>query len=191
MKILITAFEPFGDDTINPTMLILDALKGNARSELVKQVLPTVFFESAEQLKTLVREHAPQAIIMLGQAGGRANISIERVAINLIEAVIPDNKGNQPYQSMEGPVGIYTTLPFEAIRKRLEQNHVPVEYSYSAGTYVCNHLFYEAMQLTRSAIPAGFIHVPYLDGQGEPSLPLEVMVRGIECVIDVLTEQAN
>lgn len=191
MKILITAFEPFGDDTINPTMLILDALKGNARSELVKQVLPTVFFESAEQLKTLVREHAPQAIIMLGQAGGRANISIERVAINLIEAVIPDNKGNQPYQSMEGPVGIYTTLPFEAIRKRLEQNHVPVEYSYSAGTYVCNHLFYEAMQLTRSAIPAGFIHVPYLDGQGEPSLPLEVMVRGIECVIDVLTEQEN
>lgn len=198
MKLLITAFEPFGGETVNPSMNLLaqlpEAIMGH---DLIKCLLPVTFVESKRLLEAQILAHQPQIILSLGQAGGRAAISLEQVAINLNEAAIADNAGYQPKDlpiEVDGPDGLFTTLPIKAMCQASRLVGVPTAISYTAGTYVCNHIMYTALHTIRKhqlSAKAGFIHIPYessqvLDKPAQPSMPLELMLKGIMAMLEEL-----
>jgi pyroglutamyl-peptidase len=193
--VLITGFEPFGGETRNPSQEIAETLHGREvqRRRIVGAVLPCVFGESIRELKRLLREHRPEVVIALGQAGGRPHITPERIAINLDDARIPDNAGAAPVERpvvRGGPAAYWSTLPVKAIVQELSARGVPASVSHTAGTFVCNHVFYGLMHLLRrsSGVRAGFIHVPFLPEQvkrQEPSLPLETMIEAIAVAVEV------
>lgn len=193
--VLLTGFEPFGNDTRNPSQEIAGKLDGVVlgRRRVVGRVLPCVFGDSITTLKRLIRQERPELVICLGVAGGRTDITPERVAINLDDARIPDNAGREPEDRpvvRNGPAAYFTTLPIKAIVARLKERDVPASVSPTAGTFVCNHVFYGLMHLLQGKrnIRGGFIHVPFLPEQaqrGEPSLPLGVMVDAIALAIEV------
>lgn len=193
--VLLTGFDPFGRDTRNPSQEIAEKLDDVVlgRRRVVGRVLPCVFGESIKVLKRLIRDERPELVICLGMAGGRTDITPERVAINLDEARIPDNAGQEPVDRpvvKNGPAAYFSTLPIKAIVSGLKERDVPASVSSTAGTFVCNHVFYGLMHLLdgKRAIRGGFIHVPYLPEQaqrGEPSLPLGVMVDAIAFAIEV------
>jgi pyroglutamyl-peptidase len=193
-RILLTGFEPFGGESINPSWLLAESLHdvaiGSARVHAVR--LPTEFGRSAQELRQALRAVAPRWVVCLGQAGGRSSISFERVAINCDEASIADNAGRQPIGpiSPRGPVAYWSSLPIHAMADACEQAGVPAQVSNTAGTFVCNHVFYALMRTLalagartrKRAEPktiGGFVHVPYLPEQGAPSLPLDAMRRGL------------
>ena len=144
MKILITAFEPFGGETINPALEAVSRLPERiGDAGIVTLRLPVVFGESAEALREAVRRERPEAVICVGQAGGRAGISIERVAINVEDARIPDNAGDQPRDRTivpDGPAAYFSTLPIREMEKAVRDAGIPAAVSNSAGTYVCNSI---------------------------------------------------
>lgn len=180
--ILVTGFEPFGGSGFNPSEEIARALDGRVLSGVPVRgaVLPCVFGDSLAELLRLVAEMRPQLVICLGVAGGRTCLSLERVAINVDDARIPDNAGRSPIDEAvvaEGPVGYWSTLPIKAIRAAWETAGYPCEISQTAGTFVCNHVFYGLMH--HFCGRAGFIHVP---GAG---LTLPEMVSALELAIEV------
>lgn len=189
--ILITGFEPFGGDGFNPSAEVALALDGRCVRDhpVVGSVLPCVFGQDLQALRCLLRRHRPSLVICLGQAGGRAALSVERVALNVVDARIPDNAGQAPVDVAVvsgGPVAYWSTLPIKAICAAWREAGLPAEVSQSAGTFVCNHLFYGLMRALRgSSRRGGFIHLPYAEGQGKPCLRLEEMIAGIELAAEV------
>ena len=196
-KILITAFEPFGEDTVNPTEEILKALPDHIVSassqheaELIKLVLPVSFKRAQQIAEEAVRRIDPDIIISLGLAGGRAAITPERIAVNCMDARIPDNDGYQPEDLPvvpDGPAAYFSTLPVKRIREAVRTEGIPSELSNSAGTYVCNAVMYRMLHLAAKAggkFMAGFIHVPYIEEmKKEPSIALEDEILAIESAI--------
>ncbi len=196
--ILLTGFEPFGGEAINPSWEAVRALEGKTMSDgsvVAVAQLPCVFGQSLEVLAQHIRKHKPHIVVCVGQAGGRAEMSIERVAINVDDARIPDNAGAQPIDvaiRADGAAAYFSTLPIKAIVAALQANGIPAAVSQTAGTFVCNHVFYGLMQLagqTPKIKRAGFVHIPFLPQQAlrhpnAPSMSLEVMVAGLLQIIE-------
>lgn len=173
MKILITGFEPFGGESVNPAYEAVKLLPDMAGDiQIVKMEIPTVFGEAGKVVETGILHHQPDAVICVGQAGRRADIGVERVAINLVEASIPDNAGNQPMDvkvQENGDTAYFATIPVKAMVKNIKDHGIPASISYTAGTYVCNSVMYDLLYLIDRKYPSirgGFIHVPYATEQG-------------------------
>ncbi len=195
--VLVLGFEPFAGESVNPAQEIARRLDGEVIDghRLVGAVLPVEFTQAPRALADLLDRHRPALVVALGQAGGRSEIAFERVAINLIDARIADNAGLQPIDApvLDGGAGAYfSTLPIKAMHARLQSLGIPSALSLSAGTFVCNQVFYWLCHLLASEhaqTPGGFIHVPWLPEQavlhpGEASLPLDTMLRGIRAAIE-------
>lgn len=192
--ILLTGFEPFGGETLNPSEEIARQLHGTviAKHEVIGALLPCVFGEAIKELKRQIRATQPTLVICVGQAGGRSDITPERVAINVDDARIADNAEQQPVDRAivrGGPVAYWSTLPVKAIVAALRAQQIPASVSQTAGTFVCNHVFYGLMHALSATkgVRGGFIHVPFLPEQaraGQPSLPLETMVAAIGLAIE-------
>ena len=208
--ILLTGFDAFGGDALNPSWLAVQALHGEVIEghAVVAAQLPTEFSASTQVLRRLLRRYHPALVIAVGLAGGRSALSLERVAINIQDARIPDNADAQPVDLPvvnKGPAAHFSTLPIKAMQQAIESEGVPAEISQTAGTFVCNHVFYALMHQLQTAAGAlqtrnardrrsgesaartkagkaprgGFIHVPYLPEQGVPNMALADMVRGL------------
>lgn len=188
-KVLITGFEPFGGEKLNPSWLAVHTLHGRqiAGHQLVAAQLPTVFGDSLTVLEQRLRVHKPALVICVGQAGGRQALSLERIAININDARIADNAAAQPIDTPVvpgGPAAYFSSLPIKAMCLAVLKSGIAAEVSQTAGTFVCNHVFFGLMHLlaTRRGFAntrGGFIHVPYLPSQGMPSMPLEDITRGL------------
>ena len=166
--VLLTGFAPFEGDTINPSWQAVRALRNRriAGHRIVARELPTEFGASLKALRTAIRESKPRLVLCVGLAAGSERISLERIAINVDDARIPDNAGAQPVDVAvveDGPAAYFATLPIKAMLVALRETGIPAEVSQSAGTFVCNHVFYGLMHALRRrpAVRAGFIHVPY------------------------------
>ncbi len=189
--VLLTGFEPFNGATINPAWEAVRALKGWVEDDFIVEILqlPCVFGFANRVLRGAIEEIKPDIVICVGQAGGRPNLTVERVAINVDDAPILDNDRQQPVDAPiapEGPAAYFATLPVKAIVGALRERGLPAAVSQTAGTFVCNHVFYGTMHHLqgREAI-GGFIHVPYLPEQGEPSMVLEDIVEGLKVAVEV------
>ena len=197
MKALVTGFEPFGGEPVNPAQEALRLLPARLGAlEVATRVMPAVFGRSLDALEDALGAVIPDIVLCVGLAGGRAALSLERVAINIDDARIPDNSGQQPIDVpvvAGGPAAYFATLPLRAAVAALRDAGLPATLSNSAGTFVCNHLFYGLMHLAatrRPGLRGGFLHVPYLPSQaahqdGAPSMALADIVRGIEIVLTV------
>ena len=195
MKILLTAFTPFDGESINPALEAMKLLPDKiGQLEVLKLEAPTVFGKSARLVLETMEQEKPDYVLSIGQAGGRAEITPERIAINIDDAGIPDNEGNQPTDRPIYPDGenaYFSTLPVKAIVEAIKREGIPASISNSAGTYVCNHLMYSVLySIKKNALPikAGFIHVPYIPEQtvnkkDKASLSLEEIVRGLEAAL--------
>lgn len=193
--VLITGFDPFGGAATNPSFLAVEQLKASWRGPASLHVarLPTVFAESAERLRAMIALLQPDIVIAVGVAEGRAAMTPEVIAINRIDARIPDNAGAQPRDVpvVEGaPDGLFSTLPVKSVVAAMRAAEVPAELSYSAGTFVCNAAFYclmHALSSARKPAIGGFIHVPaapQMATEGAlPSMSIDTMVRGLEAAI--------
>lgn len=202
--ILLMGFEPFGGESINPSAEVARALAGERIAGAVVQSreLPCRFGGAAIALRDALDETNPRWVLALGQAAGRSDFSIERVAINVDDARIPDNAGRQPIDEpivSGGPAAYFATLPIKAMVSGLRGAGYPASVSQSAGTFVCNHAFYALMHAvhTRSRVRAGFMHLPLLPEQaahlpGQPSMPLPWMVDGVREALRVaVTHRGN
>ena len=198
-KLLLTAFTPFDGERINPALEAVKLVKDKIGNlEIVKLEVPTVFGKSIEMVREAIEREKPDFVLSVGQAGGRAEITPERVAINLDDARIPDNEGNQPIDELIFPDGenaYFSTLPMKAMVEAIRREGLPSSLSNSAGTYVCNHLMYGVLYYLdkRPSMKAGFIHVPYIpeqvkDKKEMPALPLSDIVRGLEAAIQAVEE---
>lgn len=194
MKILITGFNAFNGEKINPSSLILERLADNIDSHKIeKLILPTAFYKVQDLIEEKILAYKPDIIISLGQAGGRSEITVERVAINIADASISDNDGKKPIDEkirLDGENAYFSSLPIKAIVENLRQREIPAAVSNSAGTYVCNFVMYNDLYLAEkyNDMSAGFIHVPYLpaqvlDKRGVASMSLEEMVKAVEIII--------
>lgn len=193
-KLLISGFMPFGGEDINPSWEAVKALPEKiGEYELTKACLPVVFGEAYSIALKAAREISADAILCIGQAGGRASVTPELVGINLRHASIPDNEGNQPKDEpiIEGGAKAYfSTLPVRKMAQAIRESGIPSELSYSAGAYVCNDLLYSLLSaFENTETRAAFIHVPYIPEQGKtPSLPLSDIVRALIVAIANLDE---
>ncbi|MEO6626386.1 MAG: pyroglutamyl-peptidase I [Burkholderiaceae bacterium] len=191
--VLLTGFDAFEGAAANPSWLVAQTFHGRriARHRVVAAQLPTVFGESLVALAALLQRYRPVLVVCLGLAGGRAALSLERVAINVNDARIADNAGAQPIDSpvrAGGPAAYFTRLPIKAMHQALLKEGIAAEISQTAGTFVCNHVFYGLMHAlaTRRALKntrGGFVHVPFLPDQGQPSMPLEEARRGLRTML--------
>jgi len=185
MRVLLTGFEPFGNSSLNPSGEIIKAIKADS---IIGAILPVTFGGSAQALIKLIKLHKPDAVLCLGQAEGRHAITPERVAVNIDDARIADNVGNMPADQLiveSGPAAYFSTLPVKEMVSAMKNAGVPAAVSMSAGTFVCNHLFYSLQHhLYGSTVRSGFMHVPLMDQQriefsGLPTMPLAQMVAGV------------
>ena len=197
--VLLTGFEPFNGATINPAWEAVRALEGWRGEHFSVEVrqLPCVFGEAIEDLVAMVDELHPDVVIAVGQAGGRPDISVERVAINVDDAAILDNGGQQPVDApiaADGPAAYFSTLPIKAIVRALRERGLVAGVSQTAGTFVCNHVFYGLMHHAAGQpqpIKAGFIHVSFLPEQAAarsdapPSMALDDIIAGIKLAVEV------
>ena len=203
-KLLITGFQPFDGESVNPALEVAKGLQGKTINgyEVIAREIPVVRFEALKAVQAAIEELQPNAVITIGQAGGRPDITVERVGINIDDFRIPDNKGNQPIDEpvvTGGPVAYWATLPIKKMVANVKAQGIPASVSNSAGTYVCNHLLYGLLHyLTtqgKTAIPAGFIHIPYLPEQmavrsGKDAqvatMSLDILLKGFEAMIAAL-----
>ena len=201
MKLLLTAFDPFGGSYVNPAQeavnLVADTVAG---VEIVKLEVPTVFGKSVDVVATKMAEVQPDAVLCIGQAGGRYDLTPERVAINLDDARIPDNEGNQPVDTMifaDGAPAYFSNLPIKAMTARIREAGLPASVSNTAGTFVCNHLMYGVLYHIAKRYPnvrGGFLHVPFIPSQAArhpvpvPSMSKQDIARGIEAAITAIAE---
>lgn len=202
MKILLTAFDPFADEKINPTLEVLKKLEDNILDvQLIKLELPTVFDKSSKILEEKIKEVKPDVILSLGQAGGRSKITVERIAINIDDANIKDNEGNKPIDQKirnDGENAYFSTLPIKAIVEEIKKAGIPAEISNTAGTFVCNHIMYEGLYLAEKYgnIKAGFIHIPFLpeqviDKKDMPSMNISDIEKALELTIVTIKKYSN
>lgn len=198
MKILVTAFDAFGGEEINPTERALDRLPDEiGGAQIIKHPVPTVFGEALKQAIAVAEEEDVDAVVCLGQAGGRGHITPERVGINLADASIPDNAGNQPSDEPVvegGPAAYFSTLPVKAMVAAIQEAEIPAQVSTTAGTFVCNHLLYGLLHHFKDTqVKAGFIHVPFIKEQNKensPMLELTDVVQGVERAISAVAKSA-
>jgi pyroglutamyl-peptidase len=198
--ILLCAFEPFGGESINGSGEVARALHGRSIDgvPVVGLELPCVFGRSLEVLQQALQGHGPQLVLALGQAGGRCDVTVERVAINVNDARIADNAGARPIDTpviAGAPAAYFSTLPIKAIVAELRSAGLPASVSQTAGTYVCNHVFFGLMhqlasQPGRPPVRGGFMHLPLLPEQaarmaGQPSLPLTLLVDAVAMALHV------
>lgn len=194
MKVLVTGFEPFGGEEINPSWEAVKALPGEiGGAEILKRRLPVTFRGVKELLPRMIMEERPDVVILTGQAGGRPNITVERVAINVMDSSVADNEGYTPEDEpvFEGaPAAYFATLPVKAIVKALREVKIPASVSNTAGTYVCNAAMFTALHTIAVAgmeTKAGFIHVPFSHEQAldkpRPSMAVETIAKALEVAI--------
>lgn len=201
MKILVTGFDPFGGDKINPAIEAVKLLPDKINeAEIIKLEIPTVFNKSAEVVRKAIKEIQPDYVLNVGQAGGQFGLTPERVAININDGRIPDNEGYQPLGEpihKDGDTAYFTQLPIKAEAKAIRDAGLPASVSNSAGTYVCNHIMYQVQYMRAKefpAIKAGFIHIPFLPKQvvnrpNTPSMDLKDIVRGLTAAISAIVER--
>ena len=196
-KLLITGFQPFGGADTNPSWLAVQALPDVVGEyELCKLEIPVVFGEAADLVLAKAKEIQADLVIAVGMAGGRESVTPERIAVNIQDARIPDNAGNQPrgaFVAEDGPAAYFSTLPLRAMIAAMKEAGVPASLSNTAGTFVCNNLMYgllDHLDRTGRHIPAGFIHIPATPAQAverpSPSLSPETVVKGLLAAISVL-----
>ena len=192
--VLLTGFEPFDQDTINPSWEAVRLLDGVLLSDdvrIVARLLPCAFAEAPARLTEFLAQLAPEMVIAVGLASGRADLSVERVAINLNDARIPDNQGLQPIDTpvvAQGPAAYFSTLPIKAMVRAIKAAGIPASVSHTAGTFVCNQVFYCLQHaLAGTGVRGGFIHVPPLPEQavvaGGPSMALATQVEGLRIAV--------
>lgn len=192
-RVLLTGFEPFAGDAVNPSeeAVHLVASRWSGPEELITAVLPVTFGGAAARMRELLAEHRPDVVIATGLAGGRSAIGVERVAINLADARIPDNAGFQPTDepSVPGaPAAHFSTLPVKSAVHAVLDSGTPAEVSYSAGTFVCNHTFFALLDAAPEGVRAGFVHVPWSiehAPQGAPALTADAIARAVEITVRV------
>lgn len=196
--VLITAFEPFDGEVVNPSWEVVSHLHDHmiCGVKVVSKQLPCVFGESLQALYAAIDVLQPVLVIAVGQAGGRPDVTIERVGINVDDARIPDNLGNQPIDNViveGGPAAYFSTLPIKAIVEGIRESGIPASVSQTAGTYVCNHVMYGLMHYLakhKNKVCGGFIHIPYLPEQavkhlGAPSMPASTVIRALEIALTI------
>ena len=191
--VLLTGFDAFGGESINPSWLAVKGLHGRqiAGHQIAAAQLPTVFDHSLTTLRQLLLRHKPALTICVGQAGGRSALSLERVAINVNDARIADNAGAKPVDTPvapNAPAAYFTGLPIKAMLLALQQEGLAAEVSQTAGTFVCNHVFYGLMHFLATErgfkeARGGFIHVPFLPEQGSPFMELSEIARGLRLAV--------
>ncbi|OZM70906.1 pyroglutamyl-peptidase I [Amycolatopsis antarctica] len=206
-RVLLTGFEPFGGEPVNPSWQAVSTLVGGAGGggyEPVAVELPCVFDRSLPALREAIAAHRPDVVVCVGQAGGRAGLSVERVAVNLVDARIPDNAGAQPLDvpvAENGPAAYFATLPVKACAEAARAAGVPASVSHTAGTYVCNQVFYGLMHLLATdlatempGVRGGFVHVPYSPeqvaaaGSAVPSLAIGDCAAGLDALVRIAVE---
>ena len=201
MKILITGFDPFGGESVNPAFeavkLLPDTIAG---AQIIKQEVPTEFGRAGEVLEAAMNASKPDVVICIGQAGGRSAITPEKVGINIMDGRIPDNSGYQPVDVTireDGETAYFTSLPVKAMVQKMKDAGIPAALSYTAGSYVCNYLMYTLLYLIEKKFPCvrgGFIHVPYAMEQvvnkplGTPSMDLHQIARGLEKAVEAVVK---
>lgn len=200
MKVLVTGFDPFGGEKLNPALEAIKSLPAQIQGAEVRWLeVPTVFYKSAKILEEEIRLYQPDIVLCVGQAGGRKGLTPERVAINQDDARIPDNEGNQPIDrpiQLDGPPAYFSSLPIKAMVQAIKEEGLTASVSNTAGTFVCNHLMYQVLYLVEKEFPnikAGFMHIPYMteqvvDKPHTPAMDLVDIVRGIEAAIRAIIE---
>ena len=190
-KLLITGFDPFGENSVNPSweaVKLLPEQVGNYT--LHKLAIPTIFGTAAQMVLTKAEQLRPDVIISVGLAGGRDAVTPERIAVNIRDARIADNQGFQPKGdrvAQEGAAAYFSTLPVEQMAQAIRQIGIPAAVSNTAGTYVCNDVLYTLLhRFDGTSVRAGFLHVPYLPSQGTPNMPLEDIVKALTAAIEAL-----
>ena len=196
VKVLMTGFAPFGGDESNPSWEAVRRVQAHRGAEVRAEELPVTFAGAGKRVTELLAEYKPDFVIMVGLAAGRRGFTVERVALNLADARIPDNECAQPVDTpvdSSGPAAIFTNVDAKRIVETLREQGTEAALSYSAGTYVCNHAYYTALryiQLHMLPTKAVFVHVPCEAGQAAarnlPGMELGDMVRGLQCIIDEL-----
>lgn len=198
MKILVTGFDPFGGESINPAIESVKRLPDEVLGhEIIKLEIPTVIGKSMDKIKEAVDKHHPDVLLCVGQAGGRPDLTVERVGINIDDCRIPDNEGNQPVDTpivKDGPQAYFLTLPIKAMVDACLKAGIPASISNTAGTFICNHVAYGSAHLAATQYPnmrTGFIHIPFLpqqvlDKKGMPSMDLETIIKGLTCCIEAI-----
>lgn len=200
MKILMTGFDPFGGEKINPSFEILKSLPDKIDShEIIKRELPASYKQSITAIKAIMDTERPDVVLSLGQAGGSFGLRVEKVGLNLRDANVPDNDGHRASHEIifdDGDIAYYSTLPVKAMVKKLIENNVPASVSYSAGSYVCNNLLYALLyfgEMHYKNMRCGFIHVPYFPEQvmnkrNTVYMAPEEMARGLEIAVRAIIE---
>lgn len=200
MKIMLTAFDPFGGDKINPALEAVKVVRSDLfDAEIIKVEIPTVFGKSIQTALAAMEAHRPDVVFCIGQAGGRYDMTPERVAINVDDGRIPDNEGNQPVDSVifeDGETAYFSMLPIKAMVQAMKEAGIPASVSNTAGTYVCNHIMYGVLYHIHKRFPGmrgGFMHVPFTTEQvltrpNTPSLSSEQIARGIEVAIQAIID---
>ena len=198
MKILVTGFDPFGGESINPALEAVKKLPDTiSGAQIIKQEIPTVFERSIKVLEDAIKEHEPDVVLSVGQAGGRYDITVEKVAINLQDARIPDNDEAQPVDKKvfeDGENAYFATIPVKAIVENINKAGIPASVSYSAGTYVCNNIMYAGLYLINKKYPhirGGFIHVPFITDQvvtkpNVASMALADITEALESAVEAI-----
>lgn len=187
-KLLITGFDPFGGATVNPSWLAVEGLPDTVGDfELCKLGIPTVFAEATRVVLEKAAEIHPDMILCVGQAGGRDAVTPERIGVNIRDARICDNAGNQPrgeFVAPEGPAAYFATVPVEKMAQAIRDAHIRATVSNSAGAFVCNDTLYGLLHhYDGTAVKVGFIHVPYIPEQGEPNMPLAQITAALAAAI--------
>lgn len=200
LKILVTGFTPFGGEEINPSYEAVKKLNKNILgAKVITTQVPTVFRKSIDVLEKIIEDEKPDVVICVGQAGGRFEISVERIAINIDDASIEDNEGNMPIDEViydDGKNAYFSSLPIKAMVKKMKENNIPATVSNTAGTFVCNHIMYGLLHMIDKKYPdikGGFIHVPFtteqiIDKRKSPSMTIEQIVKGLTLAVEAIIE---
>ncbi len=198
MKILVTGFDPFGGESVNPAIesvkLLPDTIAG---AQIIKLEIPTVVHKSIAKIDAAIQQYDPDIILSIGQAGGRSDITVERIGINCDDCRIPDNEGNQPIDEKvfpDGPDAYFATLPIKAMVEQIQKAGIPASISNTAGTFICNHVLYGVRYLCQHHYPekkSGFIHIPFMTSQvvnkrNMPSMNLNDIVTGLTAAITAI-----
>lgn len=198
MKVLVTGFDPFGGEKINPAIESVKRLPDKILdAEIIKLEIPTVIGKSVDKIREKIKEVEPDVVLSIGQAGGRPDITVERVGINCDDCRIKDNEGNQPIDEKvveDGPAAYFATIPIKAMVEHIKEGKIPASVSNTAGTFICNHVLYGVCHIKATEYPnmrTGFIHIPFLpeqvtDKKNMPSMALETIVKGLELAIEAI-----
>jgi len=204
MRILVTGFDPFGQEGVNPAWEAVRLLPGVVSgAEILKLEIPTVFGTCDQVVREAVLNSHSDVVLSIGQAGGRSDISVEAVAVNIMDAEIPDNEGNQPRDQRirgDGGAAYFATVPVKAVVDRIRARGIPAHVSYTAGTYVCNYIMYCVLHMAAEEFPgllAGFIHVPFAPAQAvgkavsTPTMSVETDAIAITAALEVIAADAG